>query len=202
MCEALHRGECHPASRQDKSEDRTRFCRRRLARRGRRMRMKRSLPATKESVEGSAGVATHVYISILQKGDGPLSHSRSRLCGLRAEMFNLLRISKLGKCQRKATPPTSSASQTLTHDNGIPSGWYPCHSRVLPRYSLLIPPGVLNLTGRRGDFYVLYHRLPDPALANHARSYSGCHALLHPLLQRPAGHKGKMSRLCSSPLHL
>ena len=32
------------------------------------MRLKRSLPATKESVGGYMGVTTHKYISILQRG--------------------------------------------------------------------------------------------------------------------------------------
>jgi hypothetical protein len=142
-----------------------------------------------------------MYISILQRGDSPLSHSRSRLCGLRAEMFNLLSISKVGKCQRKAIPPASSASQTLTHDNGIPSGRYPRYSWILPWYSFPIPPGVFDLTGRRSDFYVLYHRLPHLAPADHTRSHPGCHTLLHPLLQCPAGHKGRVTRPCSPPLH-
>jgi hypothetical protein len=62
-------------------------------------------------------------------------------------MFNLLSISKIGECQRKAIRPASPASQVLlSYDNGLPSGRCPHRSWLLPRYRLLILPGAFALT--------------------------------------------------------
>jgi hypothetical protein len=62
-------------------------------------------------------------------------------------MFNLLSISKIGECRRKAIRPASPASQVLlSYDNGLPSGRCPHRSWFLPRYRLLILPGAFALT--------------------------------------------------------